>query len=314
MKQDNKEMKKEINRTGWMVFTYYAVFFATVMIFTIFQMAFSMVLNPRISEGELMQTVISSGTSSIFGLLFGFVIIVLFRHKQLFSYDLVHEDKPLPQKVFLRLLCVFLGSQLLFSIINVALESVFNLFGYTIQMQVEAATASSTTVSMFLYASIGAPIFEEVVFRGAVLRSLEKFGKPFAMIVSSALFGIYHGNLPQGIFAFFVGMVLSYVAIEYSFKWAVALHMINNLVMGEVLTMVLSPFSEAFQTVVVLCILLFFFVMACYFLLKYRKKIREFFKTQPAEPNAYRLVFTSVGVILFTLVNLYSMIETIAPL
>lgn len=311
---ENKTMKKTINRTGWMLFTYYAVFFVTVLIVTIFQMAILMVSNPRATEQQMFDMISASGTSSIFGLLLGFIVIFLFRGKQLFSYDMVHENKPLPQKVFFRLLCIFLGSQLLFSIINVFLENIFNLFGYTLQMQIASATGSSNTVSMFLYAAIGAPIFEEVVFRGAVLRSLEKFGKPFAMIVSSVLFGIYHGNLPQGIFAFCVGMVLSYTAIEYSFKWAVALHMINNLVMGNVLSMVLSPFSLEVQTLVTLGILVFFFVMAIYYLWRYRSEIREFFKTQPAEPKSYRLVLTSVGMILFTLVNLYMMISTITPL
>ena len=36
-----------------------------------------------------------------------------------------------------------------------------------------------------------------------------------------------HGNIPQAVFAIFVGVVLGYVTIEYSIWWAILLHIFN---------------------------------------------------------------------------------------
>lgn len=311
---EQKVMRKDLRRTGWMMFLYYIVFFGAVLLFTTLQIAWEFVQNPNISQEALLDATISSGWSSLFGLALGVLVIYLFRRKQLFSYDMVYEAKPLPQKIFFRLLCGFMGLQLVFSFVSALLENIFNLFGYSITEQIEAATSSSTTVSMFLYVAIGAPIVEELVFRGALLRSLEKYGKTFAIVVSSILFGIYHGNITQGLFAFSIGLIFSYVTIEYSIKWAIAMHMINNLVFGEVLTVLLQSFPEEVQAGVSALIVTVFFFMAVYYFSRYFNDIRNYFKKQKTTPKAYRYIFTSLGIILFILLNLYLAIATITPL
>jgi hypothetical protein len=81
-----------------------------------------------------------------------------------------------------------------------------------------------------LYVVLLGPIFEEIIFRGAILRSLQTFGNNFAIVVSSILFGLYHLILFQGTFAFFVGLLLGYCALRFSIKWAMLLHIANNAV------------------------------------------------------------------------------------
>jgi len=76
-----------------------------------------------------------------------------------------------------------------------------------------------------------APVAEELLFRGIVYHELRVFLKmPAAMLVSAALFALYHGNLVQGIYAFMIGMLMVY-AYEYfgDFKVPVAMHMAANL-------------------------------------------------------------------------------------
>ena len=84
------------------------------------------------------------------------------------------------------------------------------------------------------------PVAEEILFRGLVLRSLQPYGKKFAIVISSLLFGLFHGNLMQAPFAFVVGLVMGYVAMEYHIGWAVALHLINNLVFADLLPRILA--------------------------------------------------------------------------
>lgn len=56
------------------------------------------------------------------------------------------------------------------------------------------------------------PIIEEIMFRGIVFRILRKW-IPFvwAMLITSLLFGAYHGNLVQFIYASLCGVFLAYV-------------------------------------------------------------------------------------------------------
>lgn len=64
----------------------------------------------------------------------------------------------------------------------------------------------------FVLAVIIAPIFEEFIFRGAVMTLLKPYGGGMAIFVSAFCFGIYHGNFQQFFFAFVLGIALGYIA------------------------------------------------------------------------------------------------------
>lgn len=65
---------------------------------------------------------------------------------------------------------------------------------------------------MIFYVIVVAPIIEELIFRIFIVWLSLKF-MPFwiANIIQAILFGIYHGNWIQGIYAFLLGMVLGYL-------------------------------------------------------------------------------------------------------
>ena len=63
---------------------------------------------------------------------------------------------------------------------------------------------------IFLAAVILAPIAEELVFRGLVQRRIRDYFGPLAGIVgSSLLFGIYHGNMVQFVYATLLGLFMA---------------------------------------------------------------------------------------------------------
>lgn len=80
-------------------------------------------------------------------------------------------------------------------------------------------------------AGILVPAAEELVFRGLVYRTLrQRFRFLPAAALSSALFGFYHGSVVQGIYAFFVGMVLAYgLEVSESLAGAILVHIGANL-------------------------------------------------------------------------------------
>lgn len=76
------------------------------------------------------------------------------------------------------------------------------------------------------------PLVEETVFRGLIMHYLKKAGVCFwiANLIQALLFGIYHGNLIQGIYAFCVGFLLGYLAGRYdSLIIPVMVHALFNI-------------------------------------------------------------------------------------
>lgn len=83
----------------------------------------------------------------------------------------------------------------------------------------------------FLVIGFLAPIAEEMVFRGAILRKLlSSLKNPWlAIIISAALFGLIHGNLPQFLHAFPIGLLLGWVFYRTgSILPGLVLHWVNN--------------------------------------------------------------------------------------
>ncbi len=76
------------------------------------------------------------------------------------------------------------------------------------------------------------PIEEEMVFRGLVYGRMRKSFAPILSIpVSALIFGAYHGNLVQLIYAFFMGCLLSYIYERYkTLKAPILVHGSANLV------------------------------------------------------------------------------------
>ena len=65
---------------------------------------------------------------------------------------------------------------------------------------------------MFIYAVILGPVCEELVFRGVTMRLVRR-ALPFwaANLMQAVLFGIFHMNWIQGIYAFVLGLVLGWI-------------------------------------------------------------------------------------------------------
>ena len=92
------------------------------------------------------------------------------------------------------------------------------------------------------YVAIGilAPLAEEVVFRGAILRTLlgimSKKNHWVAIMISAAIFGVVHANLAQFINALLMGLLLGWMYYRTgSLVPGILLHWINNT-MAYVLT------------------------------------------------------------------------------
>lgn len=87
------------------------------------------------------------------------------------------------------------------------------------------------------YLAIGilAPVAEEMVFRGAVLRVLMRlFSRKWhwaAIALSALVFALVHGNMAQGVHAFVIGLLLGWMYYRTdSIVPGIVLHWVNNSV------------------------------------------------------------------------------------
>lgn len=94
------------------------------------------------------------------------------------------------------------------------------------------AQMTNDKATMVVLAVIMAPVFEEIVFRGIIQKGLINKGmKPFsAILVSSLIFGLVHGNPWQLVGAVMLGCVLGLVYYKTkSLLLPMLLHAFNNL-------------------------------------------------------------------------------------
>lgn len=126
------------------------------------------------------------------------------------------------------------------------------------------------------YIAVGlmAPVAEEFVFRGAILRSLLKAlnGRYHwvAIALSAALFGWVHGNLAQGFNAFLLGLLLGWLYYRTdSVVPGIIMHWVNNTIVYIMIKLMPGKLDltimdlcggdtrlEVFAVVCALCVLL----------------------------------------------------------
>ncbi|MDD2371557.1 MAG: type II CAAX endopeptidase family protein [Firmicutes bacterium] len=83
---------------------------------------------------------------------------------------------------------------------------------------------NSGLIMILIAVSISAPIFEEIIFRGIILNDFKKvFPVWAAILVQAILFGVFHGNLIQGVYATILGIILGFIYYKYKSIWAVIL-------------------------------------------------------------------------------------------
>ncbi len=89
---------------------------------------------------------------------------------------------------------------------------------------------------LFVMLVIVAPIFEEFIFRGAVMNLLKPYGSGIAVFVSAFCFAVFHGNFQQFFYAFALGILLGYISYATDSMFCnTVLHAMFNAVSGIIM-------------------------------------------------------------------------------
>ena len=105
--------------------------------------------------------------------------------------------------------------------------------------------ANSGMFLRVLAVGIGAPIFEELVFRKLIVDRLIKYGEFIAIFTSGLTFGLFHGNFQQFFFAFALGALFAFIyARTGRIRYTIGLHMTINMTTSVITAFLYSKYAE----------------------------------------------------------------------
>lgn len=147
---------------------------------------------------------------------------------------------------------------------SVAINIFFILFHLTENSETYAQTAEHQysvlfPFGLFLYGIIS-PLAEEVIFRGIIYNRMKKYMPVIiSMLLSSLLFGLYHGNLVQTLYGFCMGTLIAYTYERFGkFFYAFLFHAAANV---TVYTVTGSP--KLYELIIRVSVGIVFACIAC---------------------------------------------------
>lgn len=307
-KQINKWLRRRFSPAGWVLIGYYLL----VNVLTMIAMLWEVLRQMRglIGQDRAWWTAmdLDALAGNAWGYIMAIVTVFLILHawkgSGYWRKEVLVKEKSMTAGVFVAVLCLCIGSQMVNSFWITGLEFVYSLFDRSLMPLLESVSGDSDTFSMFLYASLLAPIAEELLFRGYILRTLRPYGKKFAVFGSAFLFGLFHGNLLQTPYAFLMGLLLGWVAVEYSVSWSVVLHMFNNLVLADLLTRLLSYLPVMAAELIQVLLLGGCLAASGVLLIVKRREIAAYICSEWMDRRVLKCFFTSAGVLLLTVLML----------
>ena len=133
--------------------------------------------------------------------------------------------------LFFPLVFISLGASVIINQLTENFVRFLNMFGINPQSADFEIPSDAFGILLYIFTiSVVPAVVEEFAMRGIVMGSLRRYGNAFAVIASSIIFGLMHGNFVQIPFAFALGCVLGYIDIVTDSIWpSVTVHFINNL-------------------------------------------------------------------------------------
>lgn len=309
-KQINKWLRRRFSAIGWGLIGYFVILniLATMGIFwEVLRQMLSGIGSGRFPEPDFY-----AASNNAWGyILAGFVALIIldaWKGSSYWKQEIFAKQRKMSGKVFFCLLSLCIGAQMVNTLWLTGLETLMNLFDRSVLTMLESVSGSTDTLSMFLYASVAAPITEELIFRGYILRALRPYGKRFAIWGSALLFGLFHGNLLQTPYAILVGLVLGYVTVEYSISWAVGIHVFNNFVLAELMTRLTANLPPMVLEMLNLCLFGGFLVVSVCILIANRWDVQAYRHGEWMDRRVLKCFFTNSGILVLSAMMVVSML------
>ena len=152
------------------------------------------------------------------------------KYRPLKRLDTQYENKSYYPLIFIPAMFAFAmwGSNIT-ACINYILQLLFGVDKIENVMDAIAPSSFSSGIVTLIFTAFAAPVFEEIIYRHLLLRSLKPIGDTPAIILSALVFGLARGNFDQFAYAFLSGIIFGLMAVRYdTIIPGMVLHLINN--------------------------------------------------------------------------------------
>ena len=218
-KNEMKDVKKQFSKIGLVLFL------GTLIIYGIQILSYTI-------AGKVPAIAENGSLSFLVGMLPMYIIAfpVIFLMFKKIPVQISGEKKKMPIH---HLLAAFLISYAGTYICNIIGNIIASIVGVIKQSPVENVMLNVTSninpaVNFFIIV-ICAPIMEELLFRKSIIDRTAKYGEGISIVFSGLLFGLFHGNLVQFSYAFWIGVFFGFIYIKTkNIVYPVILHMIIN--------------------------------------------------------------------------------------
>lgn len=301
-------MKADIRKTGVTLLLFYLVFMVLSSSFALIGDGIAVILLKIHSTGAKFIQESSQAIGVAVGIVIALLVIFKWLRTDLSKTVLFQKGAKKMNWKTLGLSIAFLfGAQFLFSVLFLGLDEILKICGLSIESEIESAQGANQVPMQLIYTLILGPAAEELIFRGAIFQVLRKYGRVFAILASAILFGIYHGNLPQGVFAFSMGILFAYITAEYSICWSMLIHIFNN-VNTIWLNYGIEKLNWNVLGVLADIVYMLALIVIVGYLYKNSKKIKCYLEKYPTQEGVWCCLFQSKSVIIFTVLNIVSAI------
>lgn len=194
--------------------------------------------------------------------------------KSLPSYPAAQARFAPPGKM-MKALVISFGFLYLFNYVSIGLVTLIGLLkGGEVANPLADVVEGANPLASFLFACVGAPVMEELVFRKRVIDKMRPFGDKMCIFASALLFGLFHGNLSQVLYAFALGAVFAYITLKTgSCRTSMVLHCVVNtfgtvlmpgllswsMALSEEMQLLISGLAGLFVLAMIVLALVFFF-------------------------------------------------------
>nr|PZM90136.1 MAG: CPBP family intramembrane metalloprotease [[Clostridium] cellulosi] len=128
---------------------------------------------------------------------------------------------------------IAIGASILASLVVKIISLILNFFNLQ-NMPVSLKIPYNSVpgiIMITLAVVVAAPITEELICRGVILRIFRRYGDVFAIVGSALIWALLHGNLTQGLPVFVMGLIFGIIAIKAgSIAPTIIIHSINNAI------------------------------------------------------------------------------------
>lgn len=175
--------------------------------------------------------------------------------------------------------------------VNIGFTAMFEaITGRTLESNLDSVF-TEPSILMLIVTVILAPIVEELTFRYFAFNKIRKYGDKAAIITTAVLFGLFHMNFEQFIYATAIGLVFGYIVSKTGrVRYTIMLHMLVNF-FGGVGSMYIEKLDNVMVTLIytIFCYLMILVGMALFFI-----EVRKI-KLEPGTERVQRPVATAIG-------------------